>query len=221
MAYNNATESYDEYPNSQFPGKIMDLPNMVDVSAALRPIVDQYNTAWINNDTAAINLLISNNPDLLKALFNASKFNTLSDNVKSLQAWNKQKLIEATANAVGIKDDATGDEQLINAYSVKKMNSIIENHTGIELATNITIPISSWVSNTSVSGFNYSYTYNNSAILATDEVYVEFNDESVMNASKISVHVKSDGGAGSFILLARKIPKTELIIKRIEVIRRG
>lgn len=221
MAYNNATESYDEYPNSQFPGKIMDLPNMVDVSAALRPIVDQYNTAWINNDTAAINLLISNNPDLLKALFNASKFNTLSDNVKSLQAWNKQKLIEATANAVGIKDDATGDEQLINAYSVKKMNSIIENHTGIELATNITIPISSWVSNTSVSGFNYSYTYNNSAILATDEVYVEFNDESVMNASKISVHVKSDGGDGSFILLARKIPKTELIIKRIEVIRRG
>lgn len=221
MAYNNVTESYDEYPNSQFPGKIMDLPNMVDVSAALRPIVDQYNTAWINNDTDTINSLISNNPDLLKALFNASKFNTLSDNVKSLQTWNKQKLIEATANAVGIKDDATGDDQLINAYSVKKVNSIMENHTGIKLASNITIPISSWVPNTSVSGFNYSYTYNNSAILATDEIYVEFNDESVMNASKVSVHVKSDGGAGSFILLARKIPKTELIIKRIEVIRRG
>lgn len=221
MAYNNATESYDEYPNSQFPGKIMDLPNMVDVSATLRPIIDQYNTAWINNDTATINSLISNNPDLLKALFNASKFNTLSDNVKSLQAWNKQKLIEATANAVGIKDDATGDDELINAYSVKKVNSIIENHTGIELATNITIPISSWVSNTSVSGFNYSYTYNNSAILAADEIYVEFHDDSVMNASKVSIHVKSDGGAGNFILLARKIPKTELIIKRIEVIRRG
>lgn len=221
MAYNNATQSYDEYPNSKFPGQIMDLPNMIDVSAVLRPIIEQYNIAWLNNDTATINSLISNNPDLLKALFNAIKFNTLADNVKALQAWNKQKLIEATANAVGIKDDATGEAQLTNAYSVKKVNSIITNYTGIELAKNITIPISSWTSNTSVSGFNYSYTYSNPAILATDEIYVEFDDTSVINASKAFVYVKSDGGAGSFILLARKIPKTDLVIKRIEVTRRG
>lgn len=221
MAYNEETQSYDEYPLSGFPGKICNESNMIDVSASLRPYVEQYNLAWSNDDTATIAKLIADHPDLDKSLFNAHKINVLMDELKSLQTWTKEKLIEAVANAVGLKDDATGDDKLINAYSASKVDEIIENYTGVELATNITIATTDWEDDNSVDGYVYSYTYTDDSILETDGINIYFDDTSKIYASKAFVIVKSDTGSGSFTLLSRKIPKIDLTIQKIEVIRRG
>ena len=71
--------SYPEYPRSNFPEEICKLPNMQDVSATLRPVVEQYNEAWLNNDVDKMAQLKSQYPNLEKSLFNADKFNVVLD----------------------------------------------------------------------------------------------------------------------------------------------
>lgn len=206
--------SNPEYPWSKFPEEICDLPNMQDVSPSLRPIVEQYNNAWINNDTDKMAQLTLQYPNLDKSLFNAKKFNVLLDEVKATQKFFKDDvdtMVQTVAqHTIGIKDNATGAEKKTNTYSAEK----IEYMTGVTIASNITINIADWDS-------NLEYKYTSSTILADDRINVYFADASRINASKAFIYIKSNTGAGNFILKANKIPKSALVIDNVEVIRKN
>ena len=206
--------SYSENPRSKFPEEICDFPNMQDVSPTLRPIVDQYNEAWEINDTDKMAQLKLQYPNLDKSLFNADKFNVLLDEVKSTQRFFKDDvdaMVQTVAqHTIGIKDNATGAEKKTNTYSAEKIDYM----TGVTIVSNITINIADWDS-------NLEYKYNSSSILADDRVNIYFADSSKINASKAFIYIKSNTGAGNFILKANKIPKSALIIDNVEVIRKN
>lgn len=206
--------SYPEYPRSNFPEEICSMPNMQDVSATLRPIVDQYNEAWINNDIDKMAQLKSQYPNLEKSLFNADKINTIFDELKSLQRFFKDDVdgmtTEIAQNTIGIKDNATEAEKKTNTYSAEKIDYI----TGVNIATNITINVTDWDT-------NLEYKYTSNSILADDRINVYFADASKLAASKAFIYVKSNTGAGNYILKANKKPSVALIIDNVEVIRKN
>lgn len=220
MAYNEETQSYDEYPDSPFPGKIMDNPKMQDLSPMLRPIAEQYNEAWMINDTDTMDSLLHQYPNLEKTLFNAKKFNILRDNIIALQQFFidkvKQMIDTIAQHTIGIKNDAAATEKETNTYSASKIDEM----TGFTLAENISIPISEWIEATREDGYKFSWTYENESILATDEVGVNFAISSLFNAGKAFVVGDENGVDGKLTLYARKLPKIDLIIKSIEVVRK-
>ncbi len=205
--------SYPDYPHSNFPENICSLPNMQDVSATLRPVVDKYHEAWMNNDTDAMTSLREQYPDLIKSLFNADKFNVLLDEVKTTQKYFKEDvdtMIQKVAQkAVGINDSAEGEEKKINTYSAEKTDYL----SGVTIDSNVSVPVSAWDA-------NLTYTYENSAILENDRVNVYFNADSMIPAAKAFIVVKENTGAGNFVLKANKLPKSDLIIREIEVVRK-
>jgi len=205
--------SYPEYPHSKFPGVICDLPNMQDASATLRPIIDRYNEAWLNNDTDTMIELKEQYPNLMKSLFNADKFNALLDGVKATQKFFMEEVDEmvhtVAQNTVGINDNAVGDEKRTNAYSAEKTDYL----TGVTIATNVSIPISAWDG-------SLTYTYTSNRILENDSVNVYFNSDSMFFAAKAFIVVKENTGAGNFVLKANKLPKNALTIREIEVVRK-
>lgn len=206
--------SYPEYPWSNFPEEICDLPNMQDVSPSLRPIVEQYDNAWINNDTDKMAQLTLQYPNLDKSLFNAKKFNVVLDHIKSLEKFFLEKVAvmidTVVQHTIGIKDNATGAEKKTNTYSAEKIDYM----TGVTIASNITINIADWDS-------NLEYKYTSSTILTDDRINIYFADASRINASKAFIYIKSNTGAGNFILKANKIPKSALVIDTVEVIRKN
>ncbi|EXG87864.1 hypothetical protein K413DRAFT_4765 [Clostridium sp. ASBs410] len=206
--------SYPEYPWSNFPEEICDLPNMQDVSPSLRPIVEQYDNAWINNDTDKMAQLTLQYPNLDKSLFNAKKFNVVLDHIKSLEKFFLEKVAvmidTVVQHTIGIKDNATGAEKKTNTYSAEKIDYM----TGTIIASNITVNIADWDS-------NLEYKYTSNTILTDDRINIYFADASKINASKAFVYVKSNTGAGNFILKANKIPKSALVIDNVEVVRKN
>ncbi len=205
--------AYPEYPKSNFPEEICEMPNMQDVSPTLRPIVDQYNEAWENNNTDKMAQLKLQYPNLDKSLFNADKFNVLLDEMKSTQKFFKDDvdamIIEVAQHTIGIKDDAVGDEKKTNAYSAEKTEFL----TGVMIADNITISLEDWDS-------NLEFTYHSNDILEDDRVLIYFADDSKLNASKAFIYVKSNTGEGNFVLKANKLPKSNLNIDYVEVVRK-
>lgn len=205
--------SYSEYPHSKFPETICDLPNMQDASATLRPVIEQYNEAWMNNDTDKMATLTKQYPNLTKSLFNADKFNVLLDGVKATQKFFKEEVDEmiltVAQKAVGINDSAEGEDKKRNAYSAEKTDYL----TGVTIATDIEIPVSAWDE-------NLTYTYSSDKILENDRVNVFFNSNSMFHASKAFIVVKENTGAGNFVLKANKLPKSALTIREIEVMRK-
>ena len=205
--------AYEEYPRSQFPDTIDNFDNMQDVTISLVDAMVSYQTAITNKDFATAANVIANNSDLLKVLINADRINSLQDAVKAIEKYyleNVEDMVTHIAqNTIGINDSATGNDKKTNAYSAEKTEYL----SGITLATNITINITDWNS-------DLEYTYTNSSILADDEIQVYFADPSKLNASKAFIYVKSDTGAGNFILKANKIPKSALVINEIRLVRR-
>lgn len=205
--------SYSEYPHSKFPETICDLPNMQDASATLRPVIEQYNEAWMNNDTDKMAALTNQYPNLTKSLFNADKFNVLLDGVKSTQKFFKEEVDEmiltVAQKTVGINDSAEGEDKKRNAYSAEKTDYL----TGVTIATNVEIPVSAWDE-------NLTYTYLSDKILENDRVNVFFNSDSMFYAAKAFIVVKENTGAGNFVLKANKLPKSALNIREIEVMRK-
>ena len=205
--------AYEEYPLSKFPDEIDNFDNMQDITASLVDPMVSYQTAITNKDFVTAANVIANNPDLLKVLINAYRINSFQDGLKATQKCFKEDVqtmvTHIAQNTIGINDSATGDDKKTNAYSGYKTEYL----SGITLATSITINITDWNS-------DLEYTYTNSSILADDEVQVYFADVSKLNASKAFIYVKSDTGAGNFILKANKIPKSALVINEIRLVRR-
>jgi len=206
--------SYPEYPRSKFPEQICNAPNMQDLSPTLRPIADQYSQAYLNNDTDTMARLLTQYQDLEKSLFNPDKINVIYDEVKATQKFFKDDvntMVQTVAqHTIGIKDNATGAEKKTNTYSAEKIDYM----TGVIIASNITVNIADWDS-------NLEYKYTSSTILTDDRINIYFADASKINASKAFVYVKSNTGAGNFILKANKIPKSALVIDNVEVVRKN
>lgn len=205
--------AYEEYPHSQFPDAVDNFDNMQDITATLVDAMVSYQTAITNKDFTTASTVIANYPDLLKVLINANRINSLQDAVKAIEKYyleNVEDMVTHIAqNTIGINDSATGNDKKTNAYSAEKTEYL----SGITLANNITINITDWNS-------DLEYTYINSSILADDEIQVYFADTSKLNASKAFIYVKSDTGARNFVLKANKIPKSELVIDEIRLVRR-
>ena len=205
--------AYEEYPHSQFPDAIDNFDNMQDITATLVDAMVSYQTAITNKDFTTAPTVIANYPDLLKVLINADRINSLQDAVKAIEQYYMDDVhtmvTTLAANTVGINDSATGDAKKTNAYSAEKTEYL----SGVTLATDVSIAITDWDS-------NLEYTYTDSTILADDEIQVFFADASKLNASKAFIYVKSGTGAGSFTLKANKIPKSELVIDEIRLVRK-
>lgn len=205
--------SYPEFPHSNFPEKVCDLPNMQDVSSTLRPVVEKYNEAWINNDTDTMTKLKEKYPNLIKSIFNADKFNVLLDEVKTTQKYfieDVETMVQTVAQqAIGINDKATGEAKKTNAYSAKKTDYL----SGVTIETDVSIPIRAWDE-------SLTYTYENSEILENDRVNIYFSSDSIFLAAKAFIVVEENTGAGNFVLKANKMPKDTLTIREIEVVRK-
>ena len=204
--------AYEEYPHSQFPDAVDNFDNMQDITATLVDAMVSYQTAITNKDFTAASAVISNYPDLLKVLINADRINSLQDAVKAIEQYyidDVQSMITTlAANTVGINDNATGEAKKTNACSAEKTEYL----SGVVIASNITIPIGSWDS-------NLTYTYSNSAIMESDRVEVDFASASILTAAKAFIYVQDDTGTGNITFQANKLPKSELTIKEIRLVR--
>lgn len=204
--------AYEEYPRSQFPDAIDNFDNMQDITAALVDAMVSYQTAITNKDFTTAANAITNNPDLLKVLINADRINSLQDAIKAVEKYYKDDVgnmvTHIAQNTIGINDKATGNDKKTNAYSAEKTEYL----SGVVIASNIKIPISSW-------GSNLIYVYNNSAIQANDRVEIDFASSSILNASKALIYIQDDTGVGNITFKANKLPKSELTIKEIRVVR--
>lgn len=206
--------SYPEYPHSSFPEEICDLPGMQDVSATMRPVIEQYNEAWINNDVDAMAAINEKYPNLKKSLFNADKFNVLLDGVKATQKFFKDDvntmIQDVSQKTVGINDNPTDDEKKLNSYSADKMDYL----TGVSIASNLSIPVTAWSS-------DLTYTFKSDKIYENDQVNVYFSSDSMVAAAKAFIVVKDNTGEGNLVLQASKLPKSALNIRNIEVVRKN
>jgi hypothetical protein len=167
----------------------------------------------MNNDTDKMEALIKQYPNLTKSLFNADKFNVLLDGVKSTQKFFKDEVDEmiltVAQKTVGINDSAEGEDKKRNAYSAKKTDYL----TGVTIDTNVAIPVSAWDN-------NLTFTYSSDKILENDRVNIYFSSESMLFAAKAFIVVKENTGAGNVVLKANKLPKSDLTIREIEVMRK-
>ncbi|MEY8352626.1 hypothetical protein AALB39_04625 [Lachnospiraceae bacterium 54-53] len=205
--------AYAENPRSIYPDGVDNFDNMQDITATLLDPMRSYQAAISNGDFTTAATVLTNYPGLLKCLINADRINSLQDAIKSIEQYyldNVETMVTTIAqNTIGINDSAAGDDKKTNAYSGYKTEYL----SGVSLASDITIEITDWNS-------NLEYTYTNSTILADDEIQVFFADASKLNASKAFIYVKSDTGAGNFILKANKTPKSALVINEIRLVRK-
>lgn len=219
MALNQKTNTYEEYPRSQFPSQVDNWSNKQDIPVTMQPVLAQYQEAWDNMDIEVINSLQEKYPDITTYLFTADDINQVFDGVKAVQQFFKDDVEDYLTTirqyTVGINDSPTDGEKTATAYSAAKVESLI----GTTLATNITVSTSDWTEVTRNDGFNYKWTYSNNEILSTDEIVVYFNNASMIPASKAMVVVDEDDSDGLFSLISVKIPKKELIIREVKVIR--
>lgn len=219
MSFNEATQRYDEYPRSQFPGKVDNWVNKQDVSVTLRPILAQYQTAWDNMNVSTMNALIEKYPILTTYIFGASDINQMYDGLKATQQFFKDDVEEYLKKIgqykVGLTDTPTEDEKITTAYSSKKVDEL----TGITIGTDISILTSDWTQVEREDGFKYQWIYNNEKVLNTDRVMVWFNNESLIPASKASVAISDDCDNGTISFISVKIPKKDLTIKLIKIYR--
>lgn len=138
----DTTKSYPQYPRSNFPDKVDDFATMQDPSPYQMSIVQQYEKLVANGDVDGAAVLIKQNPDLDKSLFNAQKFNYISDGLKATQQFFKDDVETYVADlfqhTVGIDDDAEGKAKETNSYSAKKIEYLINK------CTTVTLPAAEW-----------------------------------------------------------------------------
>lgn len=219
MSYNEKTQKYDEYPRSQFPGKVDDWANKQDVPVAIRPILAQYQTAWDNMDVNTMDTLKSKYPSILTYIFGAVDINQLQDGVKATQQFFKDEvktyLTKIGQYQVGLNDTPNEEEKANTAYSSKKTDEL----TGITVGEDITIPTSDWQTVEREDGFRYKWTYSNDKVLQTDRVMAWFDNASMIPASKASVSIDDNSDEHTISFISVKIPKKDLNIRLLKIYR--
>lgn len=219
MSYNEKTQQYDEYPRSQFPGKVDDWANKQDVPVTIRPILAQYQTAWDNMDVNTMDTLKSKYPSILTYIFGAVDINQLQDGVKATQQFFKDDvktyLTKIGQYQVGLNDTPNEEEKANTAYSSKKTDEL----TGITVGEDITIPTSDWQTVEREDGFRYKWTYSNDKVLQTDRVMAWFDNASMIPASKASVSIDDNSDEHTISFISVKIPKKDLNIRLLKIYR--
>lgn len=219
MSYNEKTQKYDEYPRSQFPGKVDDWANKQDVPVTIRPILAQYQTAWDNMDVNTMDTLKSKYPSILTYIFGAVDINQLQDGVKATQQFFKDDvktyLTKIGQYQVGLNDTPNEEEKANTAYSSKKTDEL----TGITVGEDITIPTSDWQTVEREDGFRYKWTYSNDKVLQTDRVMAWFDNASMIPASKASVSIDDNSDEHTISFISVKIPKKDLNIRLLKIYR--
>ncbi len=219
MSYNEKTQKYDEYPRSQFPGKVDDWANKQDVPVTIRPILAQYQTAWDNMDVNTMDTLKSKYPSILTYIFGAVDINQLQDGVKATQQFFKDEvktyLTKIGQYQVGLNDTPNEEEKANTAYSSKKTDEL----TGITVGEDITIPTSDWQTVEREDGFRYKWTYSNDKVLQTDRVMAWFDNASMIPASKASVSIDDNSDEHTISFISVKIPKKDLNIRLLKIYR--
>lgn len=219
MSYNEKTQKYDEYPRSQFPGKVDDWANKQDVPVTIRPILAQYQTAWDNMDVNTMDTLKSKYPSILTYIFGAVDINQLQDGVKATQQFFKDEvktyLTKIGQYKVGLNDTPNEEEKANTAYSSKKTDEL----TGITVGEDITIPTSDWQTVEREDGFRYKWTYSNDKVLQTDRVMAWFDNASMIPASKASVSIDDNSDEHTISFISVKIPKKDLNIRLLKIYR--
>lgn len=71
--------------NSDFPDKVSTMTRVQDVSAAMKPYVDEYYTHYNRGDFDSANGVITAHPELLNMIINAKIFNDLRDEIIATQ----------------------------------------------------------------------------------------------------------------------------------------
>ena len=71
--------------NSDFPDKVSTMTRVQDVSAAMKPYVDEYYTHYNRGDFDRANGVITAHPELLNMIINARIFNDLRDEIIATQ----------------------------------------------------------------------------------------------------------------------------------------
>ena len=221
MSLNQEQGIYEEYPRSQFPGKVDDWANKQDIPVTMQPIVAQYQEAWDNMDIETIENLRSKYPQITSYLFIADDINKVYDAVKATQQFFKDDvevyLKKIAQYKVGIVDEPSSDgEKTTSTYSSQK----IEQLTGITVGENIAIATSDWQPVEREDGFKYMWTYTNQKIQSTDRIMACFDNASLIPASKASVAIDDSSADGIVSFISVKIPKKDLTIKTLEIYRK-
>lgn len=71
--------------NSDFPDKVSTMTRVQDVSAAMKPYVDEYYTHYNRGDFDRANGVLTAHPELLNMIINAKIFNDLRDEIIATQ----------------------------------------------------------------------------------------------------------------------------------------
>ena len=140
-------KKYDDLPLSNFPEGEDNWARMSDLSVSLLNVAKQYSDLYNNGNIDSANALLKQYPDLAAALFTPERWNQLRDGIIGLQRFflsDVADMIKETAqSAIGINDNATGADANVNAYSVAKVNELLNatNTAVSRLSNTITIDI--------------------------------------------------------------------------------
>lgn len=125
MAY----EQYEDTPLSNFPAAEDNWSRMSNVSVGLLAIAKEYSDLYTNGNIDSANALLAKHPQLRQALFTPERWNQLRDAIIALQRFFledvESMITEVARSTVGINDAAAGEDAQLNAYSVAKVNEII------------------------------------------------------------------------------------------------
>jgi len=91
--------------NSDFPDKVSTMTRVQDVSAAMKPYVDEYYVYYNRGDFDRANEVITAHPELLNMIVNAKIFNDLRDEIIAAQRVFKDDVESYIFNVVKNKGD--------------------------------------------------------------------------------------------------------------------
>lgn len=207
-------ETYIDCPLSNFPLSEDYFDRMSDVNSVLRPLVRQFNEYAAAENFEACNNLLRNNPDLVKCLLNADKFNSLRDAIIAVERFmldNIQEFINTVAQSVvGINDNPTAEEASLVSYSAEKVDELL-------MTRYITLPVSEWIAE---NGHYIQSITVESLTEDMDPILVAAKPESVsadeqkayMKAYSILCNGTAETVNGGVTFIVFKLPKTDITV---------
>jgi len=171
--------AYPETPLATFPDGYISVPKLTAPSSAEAALIVQYNEALEQGDYATCQQILTNNPNLNNCRITVDAYNTIIDEIKSIEIYYNQEvgalITGLAASKVGI-DDSTPSPT--NAYSSSKIEAMIGRMNHIAA---IEVPASGW----SLSNGEYLQTvtittmYPGTSVTSTDTPEIYYNSANI------------------------------------------
>lgn len=116
--------TYPERTETNFPEEVDNLTRMSDLSFEDLPLVQQYYSYYNSGNLSGANALLEANPTLKTKIFNAAKFNKLSDGIGAVQQYFKENLQDY------LNEQLTYAEEYNPSTTYKKTNIVSYNGEG-------------------------------------------------------------------------------------------